>query len=93
MNDALSRPSKSGTGAVLLAANVSKAYGRQQVFKDICLEIGDGEVVGIVGPNGAGKTTLLMALARFLRIDSGTIEVLGNNIDCGTSSPRNSFDP
>jgi ABC-2 type transport system ATP-binding protein len=58
------------------------------VFNDICFEIGDSEVVGIVGPNGAGKTTMLMALAGFLTIDSGTIEVLGNNINCGTSPPE-----
>lgn len=45
-----------------MAINIShlnKHIGRQHVLKDICLSIGDGEVVGLLGPNGAGKSTLM----------------------------------
>ena len=45
-----------------MAINIShlnKHIGKQYVLKDICLSIGDGEVVGLLGPNGAGKSTLM----------------------------------
>ena len=45
-----------------MAINIShlnKHIGKQHVLKDICLSIGDGEVVGLLGPNGAGKSTLM----------------------------------
>ena len=38
---------------------LNKHIGKQHVLKDICLSIGDGEVVGLLGPNGAGKSTLM----------------------------------
>ncbi|MEE0921798.1 MAG: ATP-binding cassette domain-containing protein [Paludibacteraceae bacterium] len=48
-----------------MAINIShlnKHIGKQHVLKDICLSIGDGEVVGLLGPNGAGKSTLMKIL-------------------------------
>ena len=48
-----------------MAINIShlnKYIGKQHVLKDICLSIGDGEVVGLLGPNGAGKSTLMKIL-------------------------------
>ena len=40
-------------------SHLNKHIGKQHVLKDICLSIGDGEVVGLLGPNGAGKSTLM----------------------------------
>ena len=42
--------------------HLNKHIGKQHVLKDICLSIGDGEVVGLLGPNGAGKSTLMKIL-------------------------------
>ena len=39
--------------------HLNKHIGKQHVLRDICLSIGDGEVVGLLGPNGAGKSTLI----------------------------------
>jgi lipopolysaccharide transport system ATP-binding protein len=46
-------------------------------LKDVSLQIGRGEVVGIVGRNGAGKTTLLKILSRITRPTLGEARVYG----------------
>lgn len=43
--------------------HVSKQFGKQEVLKDINLEILEGEIFGLLGPSGAGKTTLVKQLA------------------------------
>jgi len=65
--------------------NLSVAYGRQQVLKDVSLDIPDRRVTAIIGPSGCGKTTLLKTLNRLLDgVDGVKIEgqvlVDGENI-------------
>src|SRR5690625_3147216 len=43
--------------------HISKQFGKQEVLKDINLEILEGEIFGLLGPSGAGKTTLVKQLA------------------------------
>ena len=38
--------------------NLSKSYGDNLIFKDINVDIEDGEVVAVIGPSGCGKSTL-----------------------------------
>ncbi len=54
-----------------------RTYEKQQVLKDISLEVKKGEFFGIVGRNGSGKSTLLKLLAGIYTQDSGNIEVNG----------------
>lgn len=56
---------------------------RQVVFEDLLalngidLQVGAGEVMGVIGRNGAGKSTLLRVIARILRPTSGRVRLLG----------------
>lgn len=49
------------------------------VFTGLELELGTGELLGLVGPNGSGKTTLLRLLAGLLEPSAGHIEVFGTS--------------
>jgi len=57
--------------------NVQKAFGQQTVLRDIALDVGHGELFGLIGLNGMGKTTLIKAMLDLLRADAGTIELFG----------------
>ncbi|HEX6970767.1 MAG TPA: ABC transporter ATP-binding protein [Limnochordia bacterium] len=53
------------------------AYGREEVLREIDLEIRRGETVALVGPTGAGKTTMINLLCRFYDPVEGRITVNG----------------
>jgi ATP-binding cassette subfamily F protein 3 len=54
---------------------VSKAFGAQDVLREVCFRINPGERVGIVGPNGAGKSTVFGLIMGDLSPDRGSIEL------------------
>src|SRR5262245_2852264 len=65
------------TGIALSGVNLSLGRGaaRVHILKDIDLNIGRGEAIGLVGPSGSGKSTLLMVMAGLERPDTGTVTV------------------
>lgn len=69
---------------IVEATSIHKSYGnkfnRQEVLKDINLQIVKGEFVGIMGASGSGKTTLLNVLSSIDKINSGSIKINGNEI-------------
>jgi lipopolysaccharide transport system ATP-binding protein len=52
-------------------------YQTLWALSDINLEIGQGELVGIIGHNGAGKSTLLKILSRVTKPTTGQVELFG----------------
>jgi subfamily B ATP-binding cassette protein MsbA len=58
-------------------SKVRFSYGREEVLRDVSLEIRAGEVVALVGRTGAGKTTLADLLLRLHDPDAGSIELDG----------------
>jgi branched-chain amino acid transport system ATP-binding protein len=65
---------------MLAASGLTKSFGGLRAVDSVALQLGRGEIVGLVGPNGAGKTTLFNLLAGTLRSDSGTIRLAGQDI-------------
>jgi len=62
-----------GPGASLRASSVSRSFAGVQALRDVSLELGPGEVVGLIGPNGAGKSTLVNILSGFDRPSRGRV--------------------
>jgi ABC-2 type transport system ATP-binding protein len=62
---------------VVTVRGLSKSYGSRTVLAGLDLDVGAGEVVGLIGANGAGKTTTVECIQGLRRPDSGTIRVLG----------------
>lgn len=59
--------------------NVSFAYDREPVLREVSLQVGPKEFVAIIGPNGGGKSTLLKLIMGQLEPKSGHITVLGKS--------------
>lgn len=59
------------------ARGISKWFGQVIALDGVDLDVGAGQVHGLVGPNGAGKTTLLGLLLGLSLPDAGTLEILG----------------
>ncbi len=69
-----------GDRPILIAIDVHKRFGHNEVLKGVSLEVRRGEVICIIGPSGSGKTTFLRCINHLERIDSGRIEVGGHLI-------------
>lgn len=59
--------------SILSMKNIQKSFGKNEVLKDISLEVNKGEVVSIIGPSGGGKSTLLRCATLLEKIDNGSL--------------------
>src|SRR5690606_33970600 len=65
---------------VLSISGISAWYGAAHILHDISLEVGRGEVVGLMGRNGAGKSTTLKAIMGLLARRQGSIRFMGHEL-------------
>ncbi len=64
-------------GAMIVAHDVQKWFGKFQALKGISTSVRQGEVVVIVGPSGSGKSTFIRTINRLEEHQRGTIIVDG----------------
>ncbi|MBV1775319.1 sn-glycerol-3-phosphate ABC transporter ATP-binding protein UgpC [Burkholderiaceae bacterium DAT-1] len=67
--------------AAVSLVDVCKQYGDVQIFRNINLEIRDGEFMVFVGPSGCGKSTLLRSIAGLEDITGGTLSIGGRVVN------------
>jgi putative ABC transport system ATP-binding protein len=74
---------------------VTKTYGtgdaRVMALRGIDLDLRRGELLMLVGPSGCGKTTLISVIAAILDQDSGSCEVLGQDLKSMDQRERTRF--
>lgn len=60
--------------------NINVQFGGLRVLKQVTLNVGRGETLGLVGPNGAGKTTLFDVISGVVRSTSGRMVFDGRTV-------------
>jgi ABC-2 type transport system ATP-binding protein len=63
--------------AAITVSGLRVVRGGRDVLPGIDLEIEQGSVTGLLGPSGSGKSTLIRAIVGVQRVESGTVDVLG----------------
>jgi ABC-2 type transport system ATP-binding protein len=56
---------------------ISKAYEKKIAVKDLCLQIDEGTMFGLLGPNGSGKTSTIRMMIGITMPDSGVVKLFG----------------
>jgi branched-chain amino acid transport system permease protein len=71
----------SGAGVPAIEArHIRKEFGGLVALEDVCLEVREGEIMGLIGPNGAGKSTLFRILTGEMPATSGEVHFRGRDI-------------
>jgi polar amino acid transport system ATP-binding protein len=59
---------------------LSKAFGNQEVLRDVSIDLDKVHSLALIGPSGGGKSTLLRIIAGLERPDAGTLRLNGEEI-------------
>ncbi len=66
---------------MIKVSHIVKKYGELKALDDLCFEVKKGSIFGLLGVNGAGKSTILSILNGLMKMDEGSIEVAGLDIE------------
>jgi branched-chain amino acid transport system ATP-binding protein len=69
-----------GRGALLDTRGITKRFAGITALNDVDLDVGYGEMVGLIGPNGAGTTTLFNCMLGMLQPDGGRVVFDGHDL-------------
>lgn len=76
---------------IITGKDLSKAYGTDIIFEDVCFGVEKGDRIGIVGANGTGKSTLLAIIAGDIEATSGSLYIR-NEVNVGYLRQQNHFE-
>ncbi|MEX1376996.1 MAG: ABC transporter ATP-binding protein [Eubacteriales bacterium] len=65
---------------ILKAENISKSFSAHKAIENICFNIAEGEVIGMVGDNGTGKSTIMRIISLVDSLDTGKYTINGENV-------------
>ena len=60
--------------------NICKKFKNREIYKNVSLEIKEGECVGFIGGNGTGKSVLFQLMTGLLPVDTGEVIVNGTRL-------------
>lgn len=81
-------PGRGPGGSTLLARGLARSFGGVRAVAGVDLDVGPGEIVGLMGANGAGKTTVVDLLAGFVPPDHGRVRLDGRDVTHLPASTR-----
>jgi ABC-2 type transport system ATP-binding protein len=58
---------------------VTKKYGDVSAVLELSMSVQPGEMFGLIGPDGAGKTTTIRLMCGLLKVDAGSVRMLGRD--------------
>ena len=64
--------------SIISTSNLAKAFGADDIFENVTVEVPQGARIALVGPNGAGKTTLLNILVGLDSPTEGNVSIARN---------------
>lgn len=67
-------------GALMVASDLHKRFGRSVALDGLSVDVRGGEVVAVLGPSGSGKSTLLLCLAGIIPPDEGEVVYRGRTL-------------
>jgi ABC-2 type transport system ATP-binding protein len=73
---------------VIDAVDLKRSFGDLRAVDGVSLQIGAGEIYGLLGPDGAGKTTTIRLLCGALEPDSGSVRLAGYDMATQTEQAR-----
>lgn len=66
---------------LLSVRKLNKRFGQKSVLKNLCFQVNQSEIVGLLGPNGVGKSTAMKCICGLVHYDSGDISIEGHDIN------------
>jgi len=78
----MSTTAQAPTEPLVSVENVHTYYGKSHVLDGVSLQVGIGEVVGLLGRNGVGKSTTLKTIMGLVRPSEGKVLLGGRSVTC-----------
>ena len=73
--------------SIIEITNLRKSFGDLEVLKSISLKLYEGENLVVLGKSGSGKSVLIKCIVRLLESDSGSIQILGEEVRTLKTNP------
>ncbi len=80
--------SPASAGPILDVRGLTKSFGGINAVNDVTFDLQHGSILGLIGPNGAGKTTIFDLLSGHLTLNSGRIELEGQDVTTWRADQR-----
>ncbi len=74
------KPKTENRKSVITIKKIEKSFGEYHVLRGADLDLYEGENLVVLGRSGTGKSVLIKIISGLLKQDSGSVEVLGNNV-------------
>nr|WP_228522576.1 ABC transporter ATP-binding protein [Methylophilus sp. 14] len=82
---------RSYVAAAIEISGITKRFGEFEALRGVDLRIEQGEFFALLGPNGAGKSTLINLLAGLLQPTSGSIRIMGHDVQTDYQRARSAL--